>query len=385
MPLSSSGQHQRRRLSLRWKLLLLLGLLLGGVHIFLGYLGYTNLIEQSERQTRSEIGTYQAVLLALLEQAVHEQERLATQIAAAVSPEELDSAQANEALAVDLLADLTTVEYFNRSGQRIAAWNWSELMADGPKSAPPDPGASGAREAALQAVVRDNQPQQFLYCEQQCLQQVFVPSFDRAGEEVIVGVARPVASTLLQFKQLTSADVALLIRPTKPEPAAEPRFSGRRLMAVTNAADLLPVLRRWAEKGSDAGAEDLIELTDSDRLLELAVRPLPVPVVDGAVESLFIKDSTAAALRIRHDVLRFESVAVFGLGVSIAIMFLLLTPSLRRLQRVNTALPMLAEQRFPEARELLLSARRTLGWSDEIDGLNPVSYTHLTLPTKRIV
>jgi signal transduction histidine kinase/CheY-like chemotaxis protein/HPt (histidine-containing phosphotransfer) domain-containing protein len=374
MPNWSSGTPTRRRLSLRWKLLLVLGLLLGGVHGFLGYLGYINLIEQSERQTRAEIGTYQAVLLALMDQAVREQERLAAQIAAAVSPEELGGAQASEALAVDLLADLSAVEYFSRSGARLAAWNWSELMSDGEAAAPVSATVAGARDAALQAVARENRPQQFLYCEQQCVQQVFVPSFDRAGVEMIVGVARPVASTLLQFKQLTNADVALLVRSTSlPEQTGEPRFWGRRLMTVTSATELLPVLRRWGEKGQSAGVEELIDLTDSDRLLELAVRPLPVRVVDGAAESLFIKDNTAVAARIRHDVWRFESVAVFGLVVSVAIVFLLLTPSLRRLHRVNTALPMLAEQRFSEARELLLSARRTLGWSDEIDGLNMIA------------
>lgn len=374
MPHWLPGTPTRRRLSLRWKLLLVLGLLLGGVHGFLGYLGYSNLIEQSERQIRAEIGTYQAVLLALIEQTVREQERLAAQIAAAVSPEELGGAQASEALAVDLLADLSAVEYFDRSGVRLAAWNWSELMADGHAAAPVSAAVTAARNAALRAVVRENRPQQFLYCEQQCLQQVFVPTFDRAGDEVIVGVARPLASTLLQFKQLTDADVALLVRSgLPPSGGTETHFWGRRLMAVTNAATLLPVLRLWGEKTPDSATQDLVERHDSERLLELAIRPLPIHVVDGAAESLFIKDNTAVAARIRHDVWRFESVAVFGLGVSIAIVFLLLTPSLRRLHRVNAALPMLAEQRFLEARELLLSAKRTLGWSDEIDGLNMIA------------
>ena len=85
------------------------------------------------------------------------------------------------------------------------------------------------------------------------------------------------------------------------------------------------------------------------------------------------KDHSATAARIRQDVWRFESVAVFGLVVSVAVVFLLLTPSLRRLRRVSRALPLLAEQRFTEARGLMLEAKRDLGWSDEIDGLNMIA------------
>ena len=290
MPTWKAGAPTPYRLSLRWKLLLVLGLLLGVVHSFLGYLGYRNLIEQSERQTGSDLATYQAVLEALLEQSVHEQERLAAQIGTAVDAEQLHGAQPSEALAVDLLADLTAVEYFDSAGAALAVWNWSELIAESGPAAAPTTALQLARERALRVVAREHRPQAFLYCAQQCAQQVFVPAFDRAGKEVIVGVGRTLASTLLAFKQLTGADVALLIRPGTAGAGSDAgaSFWGRRLMAVTDAGELLPLLQAYGQRSRPPGPDQQLPLPGADGQLMLALKPLPVSVVDGRAEALYI-------------------------------------------------------------------------------------------------
>ncbi|ROH93633.1 response regulator [Stagnimonas aquatica] len=358
------------RLSLRWKLLLVLGLLLGAVHSFLGYLGYRNLVEHNERQARGDFDSYQALLGALLEQSLREQERLAAQIGAAVNAADLRTGRASESLAVDLVADLTAIEFFDRHGTPLAVWDWSESPVTG--AALPS-ARQAARQAALRAVAREHRPQHFLYCQKQCVQQVFVPAFDRDGVEVIIRVGRSLASSLLAFKQLAGADVALLVRLDAPPIEPTPPLWGRQLMAVTDAARLLPLLRAYGQAAAAPLVGRLGQLPDPTRQLVLSIKPLSVSVVGGQAEALFVKDDSAAAARIRQDVLRFESVAVLGLLVSAAVVFLLLMPSLRRLRAVSLALPLLAEQRFAEARALMLASQRHLGWRDEIDGLNRIA------------
>lgn len=358
------------RLSLRWKLLLVLGLLLGAVHSFLGYLGYRNLVEHNERQARGDFETYQAVLGALLEQSLREQERLAAQIGAAVSAADLHTGRASESLAVDLVADLTAIEFFDRHGTPLAVWDWSESPVTG---AALPPARQAARQAALRAVAREHRPQHFLYCQKQCVQQVFVPAFDRDGGEVIIRVGRSLAGSLLAFKQLAGADVALLVRFDAPPMEPAPPLWGRQLMAVTDAGRMLPLLRTYAQSAAAPLAGRLGRMPDPARQLVLAIKPLSVAVVGGQAEALFIRDNSAASARIRQDVVRFESVALLGLLVSVAVVFLLLMPSLRRLRAVSLALPLLAEQRFAEARALMLASQRHLGWRDEIDGLNRIA------------
>jgi signal transduction histidine kinase len=102
-------------------------------------------------------------------------------------------------------------------------------------------------------------------------------------------------------------------------------------------------------------------------LLLLSFRPLqatPEPV-----EALFIDDETDEQARIRDEMLEFIAFRVLILLASAAAIVLLLTPPMRRLATVTDALPLLAEQRFPEALRLIAGAKRDRGLKDEIDVL----------------
>ncbi len=84
-PSAESPGRMRPRLSLMWKALLLLIILLGTTYLFLGYLGYHSLQEQNERNRQEEMDRFGMSLDALFERAGDELTRLATNMAAVTS------------------------------------------------------------------------------------------------------------------------------------------------------------------------------------------------------------------------------------------------------------------------------------------------------------
>src|SRR5688572_20399531 len=67
----------RPRLSLIWKALILLTVLLGSAYAFLGILGYQSLKQQNERERQQQMGRFEQAFDALLERSGDELARLA--------------------------------------------------------------------------------------------------------------------------------------------------------------------------------------------------------------------------------------------------------------------------------------------------------------------
>jgi signal transduction histidine kinase/DNA-binding response OmpR family regulator/HPt (histidine-containing phosphotransfer) domain-containing protein len=84
---------------------------------------------------------------------------------------------------------------------------------------------------------------------------------------------------------------------------------------------------------------------------------------------LFIVDDTAAQARISADLNEMALAIAGGLTLSALGLFLTAWPALRRLMRVTRALPVVAEQKFSEARDLLSHGRQAEWFADEIDVL----------------
>ena len=348
-----------RQLSLRWKSFLVLSALLGLVHIFLGYLGYRNLVSLSEQTARGDIADAVEILATLIRESALDQERSGAQIAAAVSPAALRRLRSDSLPSLDLFAELVEVEYFDSAGAEIASWTLGSQAETH--------GHARAETAAVRAVLANHEPRHFLSCGAQCVLHVYSPAFGHDHRELVVATGAPVSGTLQEFQRVTRSDVALLFA---SKDLADAAFWGRRVVGMTDAAAVLPILRRLGGGTAPADASDLLRISQQGRELLAGIRPVGVEMSEGRLEGLFLSDQTAASAGIANDIGGFEAVAAFGLVVSGAAMFLLLTPPLRRLRAVTGALPLLAEQKFDEARALIVPRPPHRGPADEIDRLN---------------
>ena len=345
------------RLSLIWKALVLLTILLGSAYSYLGYLGYSSLKQQNERERQQQMERFGQALDALLERAGDELARLASNMATVTSTRQLQSRDLDEiSSSAGLLSALTRIEYYTPEGKQLASW-----ASGGATSAHP-PDTAGL----LQRVRAEHKPLTVLDCANDCVLHAYVPTFDRDASEVTMIVGQLVADHLLTFKRLTGADVALLNRGG----GNSQKVWGRNLRVLTDVPTLAPVVNALQEKSAPRPGTSATQII-GDRHYLLQVHALPERFGGGGAgpEALFIVDDTVAQERIRADLRRMAYAIGLGLGLSSLVLVLAAGPVLRRLVRVTRALPELADQRFSDARALLGKGRAASSLSDEIDVL----------------
>ncbi len=345
-----------------WKALLLLIILLGTTYPFLGYLGYHSLQEQNERNRQEEMDRFGMSLNALLERASDELTRLATNMAAVTSTRELQSSDlADLSPAAGLLSALTRIEYYTAEGQLIARW------------------ASTASGTALPFNVSDvlsslrqtHRPMARLTCVRECVLHAFVPAFDRDGREISMIVSQLASDQLQAFQRVAGADVALMESGDTSSDQSLPQLWGRHLRVLTNAPTLVPVLAELNYERPTPAANTRVAKVVGERSYLLQIHTLPARLLgdDGGPEALFIVDDTAAQARIRADTKKSTLAIAGGLAFSSLALLIVAWPVLRRLVRVTRALPVVAEQKFAEARGLLGEDRIDSRFSDEVDVL----------------
>ena len=350
------------RFSLIWKALLLLIVLLGSTYAFLAYLGHKSLRQQNERFREEQMERFGTSLDALLERAGDELTRLATNMATVTSTRELQSSDLAEASpAAGLLSALTRIEYYTADGQPIARWAISGLLAPLP----------GEVELALKTVRVSHEPITRLVCARECVLHAVVPAFDRDGREIAMVVSQLAADQLLAFRRVAGADVALMEANTGAGGEGLPPVWGRRLRVLTNAPVLAPVLRGLSNQKRPPVRHTIVSVAVDEHSYLLQVHALPERIVgrESGTEALFIVDDTAAQARILADLNEMAWAIGGGLALSSLALVLITWPVLRRLVRVTRALPVVAEQKFSEARELLSEGGQPDWLSDEIDVL----------------
>ena len=367
--LESAKRRTRARLtelSLRWQALLTLLLVLGLVHLTLGYLAYQHLLKQNEEQVSERLAGFEIVMGTLLEQSAQELGRLAAQLASSVSSANLRTGKLHDASQTlpELLANLSDIEYFDPQGRRLASVSAGSTLA---------PSESTIEQDALYAVARKHQPLASISCETECFQHVYVPTFDKNDHEIIAKISRPLSEVLLAFKKLTDADIAVLAKSSERAVSTDMVVLwGWRVMAVTSAPKLLPHLQEISELPQPIAALNKpFRAATKDAHLVLQFAPSDDVQSRAGVGMLFIVDETADLALIASDTRRNMTITALGLFVSATALFVLLTPAMRRLTRVTQALPLLAEQQFEAAREMIgVQAPETALLSDEIDQLN---------------
>jgi signal transduction histidine kinase/DNA-binding response OmpR family regulator len=359
---ASPPSRTQLRFSLIWKALLLLTILLGSTYAYLAYLGHSSLRQQNERFRQEQMERFGTALDALLERAGEELTRLGTNMAAVTSTRELQSSDVADASpAAGLLSALTRIEYYTADGQPIARWALSGVLRALPASV----------EQALQSVRVSHEPVTRLVCARECVLYAVVPAFDRDGREIAIVVSQLAADQLLAFRRVAGADVALMEAGGESNGEGLPSVWGRHLRVLTNAPELVPVLRALKNQESPPTRNTTSSLAVDERSYLLQVHPLPERIVGSrsGIEALFIVDDTAAQARILADLNEMALAIAGGVALSSLGLVLVAWPVLRRLMRITRALPVVAEQKFYEARELLDEGRRIAWLSDEIDVL----------------
>jgi signal transduction histidine kinase/HPt (histidine-containing phosphotransfer) domain-containing protein len=254
----------------------------------------------------------------------------------------------------ELLADLADIWIFDGLLRSLGASNSASI----------DP----ERAELLATVGRTHRPASAVDCHEECTQTVFVPAFDRDGNEIIIGVGQSLAEVTQTFAQQTGADIVLLSGNGSAAPAPE-HLWGHRIYALSHASRLRPLLVELLRPQNELTLSGpAVERVVGGRQLMMLRAPLKT-ARQSADEILFLVDETASRDRISTAVGNNIAANFAALALAAVALWLVMTPVTRRLRRVTEVAPLLAEQKFKEAQAILSATARTVRFPDEIDRL----------------
>ncbi|MCH9697153.1 MAG: EAL domain-containing protein [Gammaproteobacteria bacterium] len=262
---------------------------------------------------------------------------------------------------IGLESDIESAYLFSRSAELIGKWGVTVVDVD-------------LFSDLFNHVVENEQPVDQIICTHVCTH-VYVSPFLHNGKFVGVFIfAIDLASTVLQMKAITGADIGILIKETKltdNKLAYLDKYSSR-VVALTGYDRNLPLLRSMMEKFSIEQLKTRQIFSYQHRQYEAST----IPFIEGnATAELIVIDDVSKDLADIQKATRLY--AVNGLLILLLsgglILILLIGPS-RRLRALSSVMPMIAEKRYDKVSELLPKYASEGHFQDEITILDKATH-----------
>lgn len=361
-----------RIISLKWKALWGLSLVLVAIIAALTWLFYSKLMDQFESARATEEAVYVKEIHALLSQTNARLQQLASWLPALEGMSKTLIEQDPDALerlferhwpSAQLDYDLQSVTFYSARGRLIGHWDDGSLP-------PPVPMEWVSR------VNRDENPVFTLACTDRCYQVGVLPLLVGDSNAGTLVLTASVVELIVRFREVTGRDIGALIR--SPDMHLPMEESSQfiepwdlKVVAQSDAAHRLPLLQRAAVQHTGLPL-DKSPLQIEDNLQHFNIRMFPMRDFTpfGSGYFVVISDITEEVIRIRDGAGRSLLAGFGGILVSELVLFLILSAPLTRLHRTARVLPLLAQEGYDEVRSSLSSYRRRWGLQDEIDNLD---------------
>ena len=377
--------HSGRYLSLRWKALIGLSVVLIAVNASLAFFSYTQLVDQFERQQTSVRDRQAKQLKALLDDRYQQMSRLANVVPLLVQTraqetlaEHLRRALNTNGVMLDLEWDIRSVHWIKPDGGVELLW--------------PLDAAALPKVLAGRIKRSPDETARLLSCAQECRQFLAAPLLWRGESSGALVLGRSLADALLAFNTLTGAEAAIIpgITTSNSTQHSTPSSASRSIdqetpfKAITHPAVTRSLFVRAL--AADAGATsaltngtstgegnangsgnqsgtDAVLVGEGDDWYEVFRLRALAPGIDALVLNNVTRQRQAINAATRNSIL----IGTIGLILSEILVLLIMRTSLSRLRRLADLLPLLADHRFSELRERL--PRRSRRWPvrDEMD------------------
>jgi PAS domain S-box/diguanylate cyclase (GGDEF) domain len=366
MSRSSSSQPTRRLfVSLHWKGFFFLSVLLLTLSGFFAGLNYLYLKHQFARQRAVEVQLLEKKIKGLLAQSSERLQHLGAVLATVGGLDQAlatgDSASLTQIIteryaSVQYEMDIGRIELFTAAGEHF--WSW-ELI---PFRTLP---AELMRQSMARVYERER-PLTLLNCQPECALYAFVPILANGRNAGGIALAQSIAQIMIDFQQVTGADIGLMV-PAFPSNGAHMPSWQMRFAVLTNAPMLRPLFEALSRQHT-------VDTLDRDAFYAwkgalYALHRIPLRQLteaqDGAI--VLISDVTEAINTIRAAVHDGLIMAGCALVIAELLLLLLVRVPIRRLQRFAATLPLLAGGAYAEARQRLARQGVPVRLTDEID------------------
>lgn len=364
------GQIQGGYLSLKWKAIGLTTLILLGTVLSLSGFGYFNLMSQFDRDRQLAHQNYKKQVEALTYQSYRKLEEFAQLIPSlkgmsdALSSGDADrirNAFSSHWAGFQITTGFDTARFYDGSGGYLVGWESTGLRERSPVVAPPSVYESYKR----------GQPVHVLECTIECIQYVVVPLLAHGKRTAVVLLGTSLASMILSLKQISGAEVGLLISDAGGADGdrSERLFPlGRlRVLALTNSQRTLPLLRSL-DKPSLALERDSQVLRTVFDGQNMEVSLVSLPTAAGA-HVVIISDISEAITAITGATRNYITIGIIGFSMSEALLLVVLWRPMARLRKTARNLPQLAEGGFDKLRANIGEQDSRKWIRDEVDVL----------------
>ncbi len=348
----------RAQLSLRWKVLIALSLLLITINVTLAVIANLQSVHQLELQQSRVRDQQTRQLRAMLKERGQEMSKLASMVPL-LGPESADSlterlrqALDTNGAVLDLEWDIRSVHWITADGRIAIAW----------------PQTTAGIPSELRTAVQTS-PEQMasvLACRPACGQYVAIPLLYRGVFAGNLVLERSLSDAMLAFNALTGAEIAIDVTDSTNRRA---RLDPKRLEylafpVLTYPEQSLPVLH--------AAGVSLLETTISSKpaLVHLEDGWFEIFCIAGladGVDAYVINDITRQRLAIQAATRKSLLIGIAGVILSELLLLMIMQAPLRRLKALAQALPLLAEKRYGDLRAALTQFGPGRFPHDEID------------------
>jgi diguanylate cyclase (GGDEF)-like protein/PAS domain S-box-containing protein len=265
---------------------------------------------------------------------------------------------------LNLSHGLDRVAFFGPDSTGLAEWGMAE---SGPRS-------QQLAHAASQAEA----PQFWLECGAKCLYTAAVPLVEGGHNVGVIVLATGLQDIVLDFRRLSGAEMAVMDTGQASQPVNRPRLN--KVLSVSGGNLYEALVHGLPEQSGQtaAGQYRVIEMTRDDRHFRLYGFAAPAPGA-GGVKFLAIEDVTAEWREMDTAMRASLGLGALILVAALGLLYVLLRPAMSRLRQAVTALPLLGEGRYDDARGAFQLPRQGfmhpfLLLRDEVDDLAELTY-----------
>lgn len=364
---NKSAQNKSRFIGLRWKSFFWLSLLLLCLSAAFYALNYHALMRQYESWQQAEVYSLRHHIKGVFSGSSDRLMRLGGALATMTNLGEalkngredkissIVSAYANSGYELDL----RRIEIFTSDAQLVGGWGQF-----GAAKLSPD-----VYRQAIQKVHQQEKPLTLLHCQPLCLLYAFVPVL-ASGESIgVIALGKSIADLIIDFKVVTGTEIALIIPVDSGEDVALLNWRSR-VPALTNTETLRPLLKYVSERNSDPFVFENGRLIGWDaKHYDVNSQQLNdiIPGQSGFI--LLLTDVSQRLHQIEKTLFQGLVTTLGSLIIAELILLYLIRTPLHRLGRLTSALPLLAEGVFDQARKFFNVRVERSKFRDEIDFL----------------
>jgi diguanylate cyclase (GGDEF)-like protein len=214
-------------------------------------------------------------------------------------------------------------------------------------------------QASIDRVLKQQKPDQFLYCQAQCLQLITVPMLNKKGEMAVVAMAISLVDIIYYMNQSLESDLAV-VSFSRTEKLSDAKFISSSNTQLVSQLFTSSEISINSKNLKENGVE--VSLAEKSYLINL------IPIANEGDRFYYfalIDDTTIFTEKYQENRQQFIIFTLFILIAIAIVVHFVANPFTRRLLVLSDVLPLLAKKEFDQFRQTKIKRAGT--YIDELD------------------